>query len=1527
MLDQNDPRSSRSPGTAPNADAPDAPAKGRDDAFIFDTSYAQQRLWFLDQLEPGSWVYNVPAAVRVSGGLDVGALRAALDEVVRRHEALRTTFASVEGRPMQVIAASGAVGLRVVDLGDIEEGEREDRVREEIAAEARRPFDLVGGPLVRASLLRVAAQEHVLLVTLHHIVSDGWSMGVLIREVGALYDALKVGKTSPLPELPIQYADFASWQREWLSGERLEQQLGYWRERLKGAPGALDLPTDRLRPAARTHRGARHAFTLPVALTGALRRVSREQRGTLFMTLLAGLKVLLHRYTGQTDLCVGTPIANRIRAEVEELIGFFVNTLVMRTDVAGNPTFGELVGRVRETAVAAYAHQDVPFERVVEELKPARDLSSTPFFQVMLVLQNARITELELSGATLTAMEVDSGTSKFDLTLEVTERGDELACVLEYSTDLFARATVERMGRHLRRLLESAVAHPEAGIGDIELMDDAERELVVGTYGGHATEYPRDATIAELFEAEAARCPDAVALSQGERTVTYRALDAAANRLAWRLRQAGVEGEALVCVGLERSIEYVTAVLAILKAGGAYVPLDATYPDERLRFMVEDTGARVIVADGALRTRVAAPGLRVVSPREVEEGAPDTPPPRSTTASSLAYVMYTSGTTGTPKGVCIEQRGVVRLVRGADYASLGRDEVFLLHSALTFDASTFELWAPLLNGGRLAILEPQSTLVGELSTAVARHRVTTLFVSAGLFHLVVDECPEGLRGLRQLIAGGDVLSPRHVDRARRLGCRVVNGYGPTENTTFTCCHVVGADEPLDGSVPIGRPIANTTVYLLDDAMRPAPIGVPGQLYTGGDGLARGYWNRSALTAERFVVNAISPAGGRLYATGDLARRRADGTIEFLGRRDQQVKVRGFRIELGEIEAALALHGAVREVVVMAREDEPGDKRLVAYHVATRGVAASELRGFLKEKLPEYMVPAAFEQLEALPLTPNGKVDRKALPAPQSGRSGLEVAFVAPRTPAEEALARIWSEVLGIAGVGVEDNFFELGGHSLLATQVVSRVRRALDVELPLRALFERPTIAALAELAQLLGSGPAGGASAVARVSREFPLPLSFAQEDFWFRSKTLRDASSNVPLAVRLEGEIDLTRLDRVATMLLGRHEGLRARFVELDGVPRQIVREPWVFCIPLVDVSSVPDAEREKEAARVLRAFAADPIRADSDVLFRLLLVRLGTRQHVLAATVHHMVVDAASLDVLRREFADLYASPECEAALPTLHLQYADFAAWEREHLGEEERGRRLSYWKARLAAPYPVLRLPTDRPRPPVRAYTAVTHAVRWGPDLARAVNGSARALRVTPFTVLLAAYQALLHRYTRQDDVLVGVPMSNRSHEGAEGVVGLFVHPAVIRCRFREDATGRQIVRAVADELAGAYAHPAPNRELLAAVAADPARGYSQIYQTYFAYQSLPECAPGQNGLRTSPWNSFGPAPTAMDLGVSIFHGASSLLVTMDYASELFTSAHIAAMADDFRGAIELVTWQPDAPLTDISVSASTPVPA
>ncbi|MET0623242.1 MAG: amino acid adenylation domain-containing protein, partial [Pyrinomonadaceae bacterium] len=864
-------------------------------------SFAQQRLWFVQQMEPESAAYNMPVALRMAGRFDAGAMAAALGEVVRRHEALRTTFEQQGERPVQVIHEPRAFDLPVVDLSTLPEAERERRLRAALTEEALRPFDLERGPLLRAGVVRLGEEEHVLHATMHHIVSDGWSMGVLVREVGTLYAAFSEGRESPLAELPVQYADYAAWQRAWLQGEVLERQLTYWREQLTGA-AVLELPTDRPRPPVQSFRGASHAFGVPAPVVARLEELSNRGGVTLFMTLLAALNVLLQRHTGQEDITVGTAIANRNRAEIEGLIGFFVNTLALRTRVAGEDSFTELLARVREVTFGAYAHQDLPFEKLVEELQPRRDPSRPPLFQVMLVMQNAPQGEQHLPGLRTSTLGVEGATTKFDMTFSVAKNEDGLLVSVEYSTDLFDAETVERMCGHLLTLLEAVAADPDRRVADLPLLTDAERRRLA-RWNDTRTEYPRDACVHRLFEQQAAATPDAVALSLGDRALTYAELDARADRLAAHLRALGVGPEVIVGLCVERSIEMVVGLLGILKAGGAYLPLDPEYPADRLRFMLEDAGATVLVTRRNLVERLPRTPARVFCLDAEGEATAGKYEPvahtASVTADNLAYVMYTSGSTGVPKGVAVPHRAVVRLVRGTDYAEFGPAETFLQLAPASFDASTFEVWGALLHGARLAVMPPGAHSPEELAAALARHGVTTLWLTAGLFHQMVDAQAEALRGLRQLLAGGDVLSPSHVARVLEggAGCVLINGYGPTENTTFTSAHRMEAGWRLTGaSVPVGRPIANTRAYVLDAGMRPAPVGVAGELYAGGDGLARGYLSRPGLTAERFIPDPFGEEpGGRLYRTGDRVRWLGDGTIEFLGRSDGQVKVRGFRI--------------------------------------------------------------------------------------------------------------------------------------------------------------------------------------------------------------------------------------------------------------------------------------------------------------------------------------------------------------------------------------------------------------------------------------------------------------------------------------------------------------------------------------------------------------------------------------------------------------------------------------------------------
>jgi amino acid adenylation domain-containing protein len=1038
-------------------------------------SPTQQGLWFLSQLAPESGFYTIPSVLRLRGKLCVPALAEALSNVVSRHEALRTTLAAREdGRPEQVIARETRVPLPVEDLASLPDGERGRISVERIAAEVARPFDLQRGPLLRARLLRLGDAEHVLVLAVHHAVSDGWSMGVLHRELGVCYEAWRLGSAPALPEPPLQYADYAIWQRRCVDGGWIEPQIAFWKDRLAGVDlAALEVPGDRPHPAVRGHRGRTLRTTVPAGLAEAVRELGLREAATPLMVLRAVFETLLFRYTGRDRFVMGSPVAGRQRSELEELIGFFVQVLPIPADVSGRPGFRALLARVREAALAAYEHQDVPFERLVEELRPAREEGRNPLFEVLFA-GNPPTVLPELPSLLVERLDVETGTSKFDLTLFVEEGAQGLDLALEHDSERFEAATAARLLDHLTTLLEGAVANPERPVTALPLLREEERRQLLIDWAGAASLASLDRSIPELFEERCAVRPEAVALIAGDAVMTYGELNCRANRVAHRLRRMGVGTDLPVGVCAERSFDLIVALLGILKAGGAYVPLDPSYPRERLLLMMEDARLSVIVGTAPLLAGLPTDGIDTVLLDDLDDETAfacesEESPAAGALPDSLAYILFTSGSTGRPKGVAVPHRGVVRLVRDTNFAEFSEDEVFFQYAPMPFDLSTLEIWGPLLNGARLVLPPAGKLSLEELGAELRRHGVTFLWLTAGLFHLMVDEQLDSLRGVRQLIAGGDVLSVPHVERALAalagVAGAVINGYGPTENTTFTTCHAMRGSAELVSSVPIGRPIPGTRVVVVDAEQNPVPQGVPGELLTAGQGLARGYFGRPDLTAERFVPDPFSGPGERLYRTGDLARWLPDGTLEFLGRIDQQVKIRGFRIEPGEIETALATHPRVRECVVAAR-GTGGDRQLAAYAVSLDGesLEPAELRAFLRERLPEHMVPAAFVTLPALPLSPNGKVDRRALPAPEARHqeAGSEP-FAAPSTPLEAVLADLWAEVLGVDAAGIHDDFFTLGGSSLQATQLVSRVRQVLRAEVPLRTLLRQPTVAGLAQ--------------------------------------------------------------------------------------------------------------------------------------------------------------------------------------------------------------------------------------------------------------------------------------------------------------------------------------------------------------------------------------------------------------------------------------------------------------------------------
>ena len=1894
--------------------------------YTFPVSFAQQRLLFLDQLEPGSPFYNVPLAISIKGDLEVTALENTFAEIVRRHEALRTTFSIDETGPVQVIAKSLTLEMPVVDLASLPEPESEAlRLAKE---EAEQPFNLNQGPLVRARLLKVGAEAYVLLFTIHHIVSDGWSMGVLFRELGEIYDAFAQQNPSPLDELPIQYADYAVWQREWLTGKVLQEQIDYWKTKLTGAPPTLELPTDRPRPAIQQFHGAKQVCHLSPELTERLKQISLDERVTLFMTLLAAFKVLLWRYTYQDDIVIGSPIANRTRAETEGLIGFFVNTLVLRTNLSGDLSFRDLLKRVKETALGAYNHQDVPFEKLVEELRPDRDPSRNPLFQVSFALQNATRTRLELPGLTLSPMEVHSGTTKFDLSLSILEGADGLKATWEYDVDLFDSARIARMVDHFQVLLEGIVADPGRKISELPLLTAAERDQILVEWN-QTTNIQEDRFVHELFAQQVEKTPTAVAVEFGETKLTYRELNERANQLAHYLRTAGVGPDVLVGVCIERSAELVVALLGILKAGAAYLPLETEYPSERLRFILEDSATPIVITQKSLRQ--LGTDARIVCLDDEEIAGQSRENPRvSVTPENLVYAIYTSGSTGKPKGTLITHRGLTNYLSWAIQAyPVAEGKGAPVHSSIAFDLTVTGLFTPLLVGRAVYLCEAftaeaQSAQrsrrgVESLTSALRSEQGFSLIkITPAHLELLSHELTreEAAGCASAFIIGGENLTTDSIKfwQDAAPNTMLVNEYGPTE-TVVGCCVYTVRNEEKQGSIPIGRPIANTRLYVLSPYLQPQPVGVPGELYIGGAGLARGYLGKPELTAERFVPDPfVTEPGARLYKTGDKAVYLEDGNLEFLGRLDHQVKIRGFRIEPEEIEAVLETHPLIRDCVVVVRDE--ADKRLVAYlvpkletsttelldqnwdseHVsqwrqfyddmyrgevvdptfnlagwnssytgeaipteemrqwvehtverilaleprrvleigcgsglllfriaphceryvgtdfsiaaidhlsksshalpqvqlahrtaddfegieagsfdavilnsvaqyfpgvnyfldvvrgAIRAVkpggavflgdlrsldllsvfhasvqlsqaddkvkvtelkerirnqvlkeeelvldpdlfialqervpeiasvqiqlkrgryqnelskfrydvviktkdgntsstvpeqkidwekqgftvsslrqylvenefqsllltqvpnarlrndlkiqtALSELevetvgevreslgelkasgvepedicdlaadlgydaeitwarsgaadrfdvlfkrtgkeidvirklsivlkpwshyannplqgrlaRGlsiqlqpFLRERLPDYMIPSALVVMEALPLTPNGKVDRKVLPAPDHLRPVLQNAFATPRTKTEQVVANVFSEVLGIDRVGTSDNFFELGGHSLLATQVVSRLRKAFDMELVVRWIFEAPTVAELAaRIDKTTGAIDHSNIIPVAAEHRD-RLPLSFAQQRLWFLTQLQPESPFyNVPLAFHLSGPLDDAALTRALETIVARHESLRTVFDEVDDEPVQRILPTQPLSFSSIDLTST------EEARKLLRAEAERHFDFKAGPLFRTTLSRLAETEHILLLCAHHIVSDGWSAAILLRELGVLYDAytHQQPAALPELKIQYADYAVWQRNWLDEERLATHASFWKRHLAGAPLILELPLDKPRPSVQTFAGADLSVKLSDDLTSSLKALGQRAGVTPFMTLMAAFQLFLARYCGREDIVVGTDLANRNRVELESLIGFFVNLLPVRIDLSGNPTFNELLARARSTMLDVYAHQEfPFEKLVEELRPERDLRRNPVVQVLFVMQNSMQHELQLGGLVVEPFK-FRDASSRFDLALFVSEAEREFTALWRYNPDLFDATTIAKMADQFQSLLRNLVADP-----------------
>ncbi|PZE20567.1 non-ribosomal peptide synthetase [Paenibacillus xerothermodurans] len=1461
-------------------------------------SFAQKRVYVVSQLEEAGIGYNMPAAVRLDGPVDTVRLEQAFYQLIQRHESLRTSFISVDGTPAQRV--HDHVPFRITTADQSDWGQLEATMTSFV-----RPFDLSQAPLLRVALVRLADEHHIMLVDMHHLVSDGVSIGIILSDLARAYSG------EQLPELRLQYKDYAVWQARRQEAEN-DRDEPYWLTAFSGELPVLQLLTDSPRPAVQSFHGDRVSMSVSAGLKDKLHILADANGATLFMVLLATYYALLARYTGQDDIVVGTPAAGRNHGDLGGIVGMFVNTLPLRMRINRQHSFVDLLDDLRRTALEAFEHQSYPLEQLVEKLALPRDLSRNPLFDAVFSLQNAMDGMPDIGEIQLSVYETNFHVAKFDLTLQAKEEPDGITLEMDYSTALFTRGTVQRMLGHYVNLLEAVAQDSTAPLGQHRMLTPEEERPLLQDFNPPATQYPKHRTIVELLEEQAQTAPDAEALSFEGHKLSYKQLNERANRLARSLCAASIRPGDVVAMLMNRSVEMIVGVLAILKAGAAYVPVDPEHPVQRMEYFLSDSGAAVLLTQRAHESKaseLAFSGMCLYADDAEHYTSSGANLGVAIQPGDLANFTYTSGTSGNPKGNMVTHANIIRTMKNTNYLEVSNQDVFISLSNYVFDAFMFDVFGSLLNGAKLVLAAKDTVLdIALLPKVIEREGITIMMITTALFNLLVDVSPGCLTGIRKVLFGGERASVEHVRKALQAAGpgTLLHMYGPSESTVFATYHAVDEIPDDATAIPIGKPVSNTTVLILDAFRQPQPIGVPGELCVGGDGLVLGYANRPELTAEKFVTHPFDGTS-RLYRTGDLARWLPDGSIEFIGRIDHQVKIRGQRIELGEIEHQLLRHTSIREAVVLA-VDAPsgaaGDKMLCAYVVADAPLSHSELREHAAKELPVYMIPTTFVQMEELPLTGNGKVDRRALPQPvMSDHAGAD--YTAPRSPAETQLTAIWAEVLGIKRIGVHDNFFELGGHSLKAMSMLARIRQTMQAEVPLRTLFEAPTVAALAEV---IASAETNAYAAIPLAAPQETYPLSSAQKRLYILHQ-LQGAqqSYNMPSVLRIEGPLDRERFEAVMTQLIERHEALRTSFDEVVGEPVQRIHQQVDFTVAYREAG-------EDQAERLIKQFIR-PFDLKQAPLLRVEVVGTAEQQHLLLFDMHHIISDGMSVSVLIKEITQLYAGE----TLQPLRIQYKDYAAWQQSWADTDSYREQEDYWLAQFADEPPVLSLPTDHARPAVQQFAGGRVDFELDSELSQGLYKLARDTDTTLYMVLLAAYSTLLAKLSGQEDIVVGSPVAGRPHTSLDGIVGMFVNTLAMRTRPRLDQPFTEYLREVKQLALGAYEHQNyPFEELVGKIQTERDMSRNPVFDALLALQNMDMATLQMSDARLEPYN-FDFDIAKFDLSLSVVEQDERLACSMEYSTALFKRETIERWIGHLVELLRNVTAQPDVTLAHVNM--------